>query len=266
MRKLAAIAGIIIATVLVLGVDLASAATIPSRTTGLPTSSNGASSMHLAWALDAQPTMKVSAVVTITQLPTVSRLYFWALQADFLDATGSRVGAAHLGLQWNPAHPGSTAVNFGGYNETTGGTTELTGDASKLPSKPGNANTRDFTWVAGRAYQLTISDAHDGWWTGSVTDMTTGTTTAVRKLHGGGVRLGRPTVWTESFAKCDDPSVAAAWSELSPRPAELLVIYQSFNDGGCTNTNASKDPTGGVVQRSNTRRTTVAYESLRLGW
>lgn len=264
MRKLAAVVGVIV-TVLILAIDPASAATTPARTTGLPTSSNGASSMHLTWPQSTRPTTKVSAIITIAKAPTVSRLYFWALQAEFLDAAGTTVGAAHLGLQWNPAHPGSTAVNFGGYTENSGGATELTGTESQLPSTPGNANTRDFAWVANRSYQLTISDAHDGWWTGSVTDMTTGTTTVIRQLHGGGVRLGRPTIWTESFAHCEDPSVAATWSQLSPRPTSLLVTYQSFDDGGCTNTNTNTQPSGGVVQRTNTRRTTVDYQTLRSG-
>src|ERR1700710_3128770 len=77
---------------------------------------NGVSSFHLWWqGLEGgAPLVEVAATLEVLRAPTANRLYFWALQASFLSSTGSH-GAAHIGLQWNPRHPGSTAVNWGGY-------------------------------------------------------------------------------------------------------------------------------------------------------
>ena len=84
------------------------------RTHGDPPSANGASSLHLRWDLDDRPGCReVSVTLEVLQPPTVDRLYFWALQADFATGDAGRrpAGGAHLGLQWHPQHPGSTAVN-----------------------------------------------------------------------------------------------------------------------------------------------------------
>ncbi len=64
--------------------------------------------------------------------PAVPRLYFWALQVSF--ASGPRLqGGAHLGLQWHPRYPGSTAVNFGGYGPAEGAPGCWRGRTSELP-------------------------------------------------------------------------------------------------------------------------------------
>ena len=202
------------------------------RTKGFPTSSNRASSMHLVWEPAPAPGLEVSAVREIVEPPVVPHLYFWALQASFVDR-GRRVGGAHLGLQWYDRHPGSTAVNWGGYRDGAG---ELAGDESVLPSATGNPNTRDFAWLPRRPYRLRISGDGDGWWSGEVTDLVTGDATVVRRLRGGGTALASPVVWSEVFARCDDPSVTVRWSELSPAPSALRTSYQSHADGGCANT------------------------------
>ncbi|HKX72170.1 MAG TPA: hypothetical protein VJM75_13115 [Acidimicrobiales bacterium] len=44
-----------------------------------------------------------------------SDLYFWALQASFIDSAERHCGGGHVGLQWRRHHPGSRAVNWGGY-------------------------------------------------------------------------------------------------------------------------------------------------------
>ncbi|HNE38225.1 MAG TPA: hypothetical protein PKZ82_17065, partial [Microthrixaceae bacterium] len=108
------------------------------RTHGDPPSANGASSLHLRWDLDDRPGCReVSVTLEVLQPPTVDRLYFWALQADFATGDAGRrpAGGAHLGLQWHPQHPGSTAVNWGGYRPGGG---ELSGTVSALPSALGN--------------------------------------------------------------------------------------------------------------------------------
>lgn len=265
MRKIAATVATVIIT-LVLATGDAGATTQNARTTGFPTSSNRASSMHLNWSEAPAPALSVSAVVTIPHAPESAHLYFWALQVDFLDTDGKTVGGAHLGLQWHPSYPGNTAVNFGGYAPTDKGhVVELAGDVSPLPSADGNPNTRDFAWSPGRSYRLTISGSGDGRWNGTVTDVATGATTMVRRLHGGGVHIGRPAVWTESFAPCGESGVTAVWSKLEPAPKSVYATYQSFENGGCTNTNAESTPDG-FAQQTNTTRVTAGYETLRFGW
>lgn len=222
-----------------------------ARTTGYPTSSNRASSMHLHWDPAPAPGLEVAATLEIVEPPAVAELYFWALQASFFER-GRRVGGAHLGLQLYRLHPGSTAVNWGGYRDGSG---ELDGEPSALPSATGNPNTRDFTWHARTPYRLRIRGDGDGWWTGSVTDLTTGTETVVRRLRGGGDALGTPIVWSEVFARCDDPSVVVRWSDLSPAPPRLRPTYQSHQDGGCANT-VSRPEGDGWEQVTNTDRQT----------
>ena len=220
------------------------------RTTGFPTSSNGASSLHLRWEPPPAPTRRVSAVLEVVEPPSVPHLYFWALQATFT-GHGRRIGGAHLGLQWYDRHPGSTAVNWGGYRDGAG---ELDGDASALPSATGNPNTRDFAWLPRREYRLTISGDGDGWWTGEVTDLETGEHTIVRRLHApGSAELTNAVVWSEVFARCDDPTVSVRWSQLDPAPARLHPTYQSHADGGCANTRSMPDGDGWLQLTNYTR-------------
>lgn len=189
-------------------------------------------------------------MLEIVEPPTVPHLYFWAVQVSFADR-GRRLGGAHLGLQWHDGHPGGTAVNWGGYRDGAG---ELKGEASLLPSATGNPNTRDYAWHPRREYRLRIHGDGDGWWTGEVTDLTTGVATIVRRLHGGGTALAAPMVWSEVFARCDDPSVTVRWSALSPSPSSLRTSYQSHADGGCANTRSRSDGDG-WLQITNTTRT-----------
>lgn len=269
------------------------------RRFGAPTSSNGASSLHLGWVLPAIGSggyRALSVTLEVIELPSVDRLYFWALQADFADGAGRgpvrRAGGAHLGLQWHPQHPGSTAVNWGGYGPDGA---ELSGSVSALPSALHNVNTRNFRWRPGSPYRLTISrvDGGDGGaggagtvgggagdgglgggrapgfgpdgfplWRGSVSDAD-GDTTVVRDLYAPGDRISGAIMWSEVFARCDHPSVGARWSDPVAvaldgsivRPDRLSVNYQSRADGGCTNTDSRADDIG-VVQWTNTERTT----------
>lgn len=232
------------------------------RDRGTPTSSNGASSMHLAWTID-NPVRTVRAILEIPAVPKVDALYFWALQATFRNADGSGFhGGAHLGLQWHPGHPGKTAVNWGGYNAQG---IELAGTASALPSATNNPNTRDYTWKPRRRYELVIKPSSGGW-AGVITDLATRQATTIRTLHAGGARLTDIAVWTECFAACDAPSVSARWSglEAAGRPAEIVTAtYQTYADGGCTNTNQSKSATT-ITQATKTRRTNDHGKVFRL--
>lgn len=236
------------------------------RTTGLPTSSNRASSFHLEWLWDgAEPHLvEVGATLTVIERPTVDRLHFWALQASFLEGAGPgrRRGGGHAGLQHHPRYPGGTAVNWGGYGSDG---RELDGSISPLPSALANPNTRDLAWEAGRPHRLSIQRGLEGW-AASVDDV------PIRQLHAGGDRLGSIMVWSEVFAACDDPSSAVRWSDLSGLTAEGAVVrpwavrtrYQSVADGGCSNTSSDPDGTGGVVQRTGVARTSPAGAVIRV--
>jgi hypothetical protein len=207
----------------------------------------------------------VSATLEVRLAPTVPRLYFWALQASFVEA-GRQGGAGHLGLQWHPQYPGSTAVNWGGYRSGGG---ELDGSRSLLAGTLGNVNTRDYAWAPGRRYRLAITPAPPELqpgggltaWRGSVTDLATGATTVVRELLAAGSRLGSPMVWSEVFARCDHPTVEVRWSDLEAltpdgrivRPASVGINYQVHADGGCANTSTAVVD-GVAVQRTNVDR------------
>ena len=206
--------------------------------------------MHVWWDVDGV-TDEVSATLEVVEPPTVPQLYFWALQATFVDDRSRRIGTAHLGLQWYAAHPGGTAVNWGGYRPNGAG--ELAGATpSRLSSATGNPNTRDFAWRDRTPYRLAIRA--DG--SGIVTDVIAGERTVVRRLAvEGATALVDPVVWSEVFAACDDPPTKVRWSALAPEPRRLHATYQSFEDGGCTNTNTTYDD-GAIPQCTNAERAT----------
>lgn len=245
-------------------------------TAGRPRSSNGASSLHLDWDIPEAPAddpwVAAEAVLEVRSPPEVLSLYFWALQASFADR-GRHGGAGHLGLQWYPAHPGSTAVNWGGYGADG---RELLGSASPLPSVTGNPNTRDFDWRVATPYRLRIerAEADDGRraWRGSVTDVVTGDETVVRDLWAPGAGLTSMVVWSEVFAACDAPGTEVHWSDLRLKSesgadhavSHVVVNYQAVADGGCVSTDARVDGHG-VSQLTGTTRTTPRAERLPVG-
>lgn len=237
---------------------------------GVPPSANGASSFHLFWHLEAtEPLVEVAAVLEVVRPPTVDRLYFWALQVSFLDGEADR-GAAHVGLQWNRNHPGGRAVNWGGY--ATGGGL-LAGSPSGLPSAPNDPNTRNYPWEPGQPYRLRVSAApgRPGHWRGEVTDLIAGRAAVIRDLDAGGDRLAHVVVWSEVFARCDDPQVSVRWSDLQAttiggqrlRPAQLSVGYQAAQAGGCDNTTVIAEPLG-VLQVTNAKRLVAPGSSIAL--
>jgi hypothetical protein len=238
-----------------------------ARVTGYPTSSNRASSLHLRWELPkgTGPVVAASVVLDVEQEPPVDDLYFWALQASFVDRAGRRHGGGHLGLQWHRPHPGSRAVNWGGYGASG---RELDGSGSALPSATGNPNTRDLWWEPGESRTLTIEradqadqadraeradgpDGERGGWAGSVDGV------RVRTLGAGGDRLDALMVWSEVFARCDAPPVAVRWSSFRATTADGEVVapvavhvnYQSHADGGCANTTSVLGAEPGTVRQ-----------------
>jgi hypothetical protein len=223
--------------------------------------------LHLRWHLPPGAGHLVEAAVTleVTQPPVVDHLYFWALQVGFTGA-----GAAHLGLQWNRAFPGFGAVNWGGY---AGDGSLLRGTESRLPSTPGDPNTRDYPWQPRRPYRLRVHSADDGLWRGEVTDVSTGVATTVRDLIAPSPFLTDVMVWSEVFARCDDPSVTARWSDFVAvdergnrfEPVALIANYQSRADGGCANTTSALDDQGRALQITNAERSAEGGAILELG-
>jgi len=236
------------------------------RTAGFPPSANGASSFHLQWDLPgAFRSVEVDLEVLVP--PAVPQLYFWALQVDFADDSGQHLGGAHLGLQWHPGHPGSTAVNWGGYDRRG---SVLAGSESALPSAVGNENTRDFAWRSGVPYRLRVEQGRDpGTWDG-VVESNDGTVTTIRTLDVPGSTCARGvTTWSEVFARCDAPGVAVRWSRVrattmdgaTVTPPSCATSFQRHEDGGCANTDSVADEVG-VLQMTSTPRTAVPGDRL----
>ncbi len=215
--------------------------------------------MHLIWDVPPEPLRSVAVTLRVLEPPTTPDLYFWALQASFLD-DGRRTGAAHLGLQHHAGYPGNTAANWGGYHENGG---ELGGQLL-LPSSLGNPNTCDFPWAAGIDYRLRVEPGPQGGWRGSVTDLDSGVEVVLRDLEGGGNALGAPMVWSEVFADCGGPPTSVLWTDptVETQSGYLFQVqaarlnYQRVESGGCSNTDSATHPDGGVVQRTTTVRET----------
>lgn len=235
---------------------MAAAAAQRQRVSGEPQSANGASSFHLLWEIPTVPLREVAATIEVLEPPQVRRLYFWALQVSFTSGTTLR-GGAHLGLQWNTRHPGATAANWGGYAPEGG---LLRGSASPLRSTPGDPNTRDYAWSPGTPYRLHVGLAPEQptagrAWRGTITNLTTGVETVVRDLYADAIHLTVPMVWSEVFARCEQPTVAVRWSDLVAIdasgkqivPTRARVNYQARRDGGCDNTSVIVDELG-VIQ------------------
>ena len=244
------------------------------RTSGEPKSGNGASSFHLWWEVPSgRRFTEIAATLEVFDEPTVDRLVFWALQVSFVNPGG---GGAHLGLQHNRRYPAASAANWGGYAPPDEGGL-LDGSVSPLPSTPNDPNTRDFPWLPQRPYRLVIARSPDAApvglfaWRGSIEDLHTGEIAVVRDLYSRGEYLGSPVVWTESFARCDHPSSAVRWSDLTATGEEgraipvsaVSVNYQARSAGGCDNTNVTVDGTG-WMQRPNTPRTVQSGTRLTL--
>lgn len=241
---------------------------LTGRTSGPPTSSNGASSFHLSWEVPPVPLAEVAATFEVLEPPTVSMLYFWALQVSFMDGPARR-GGAHFGLQYHPDYPNAGAVNWGGYQDSGG---EIDGSLSDLPSALNNGNTRSYGWEAEHRYRFRIFKSPERGWRGSITDLESGVETVVRDLWIEADSLVTPMVWSEVFAHCDHPSVAVRWSELDARTITgesfrtdaVRLNYQTYGDGGCANSDTSTDGIG-FVQRTASERLNPTGTRLTIG-
>jgi hypothetical protein len=224
---------------------------------------SGSTSFHCWWdglgatGSDADPIVEVQATLEVLQRPAAPRLYFWALQASFADAYRT-YGAAHIGLQWNPRHAASTAVNWGGYGDVADVRSVLAGSPSPLASTVDDRNTRDFPWAEGVPYRLRVSKAASGW-RGEITNVSTGVTSHIRDLFAGGDRLTGFVVWSELFCACTDPQVVVRWSDFAAATSSGVVrrpqsVRLTFPGGGCPNVDTVRTAEG-IVQVAGTPRT-----------
>jgi hypothetical protein len=225
---------------------------------------------HLWWqgVPTAEPIVACSIVLEVLQEPVVDRLYFWALQASFLDEFGMSHGSAHTGLQWNPRHPDHRAVNWGGYARAVDVGSVLDGTDSPLPGIPGDRNTRNYTWREGVPYRFTIHRGTVGW-ASTVTDLSTGDAVTIRELFAGGDRLGGFVVWSELFCQGSDPTTVVRWSQphvvtASGAIASPAGMQATFPGGDAwRRLNVVTDDVG-VLQVTDTRRTTPNMTVLPL--
>jgi hypothetical protein len=79
-------------------------------------------------------------------------------------------------------------------------------------------------------------------------------------------------VWSEVFARCDDPSVLVAWNDPGGidldgrpwRPSRAMVSYQQVDQGGCTNTDAYAEGSR-LYQRTSVPRQVGHGQALEWG-
>ena len=104
-----------------------------------------------------------------------------------------------------------------------------------------------------------------------MTNLSSSVSTVIRDLHPAGDRISGVTMWSEVFARCDDPSVAIRWSDAEALlntgsqvlPSGFRVNYQSHQDGGCANSDSSCDEVG-IVQRTTVQRDTLQGQVITL--
>ena len=216
-----------------------------------------ASSFHAGWTTDFDTDGLVKEVLVdlrILKEPTVTDIYFWALQASFYGATGllDPLAGCPTPLQWTEDHPDSKAVHFGVYDELDD---ILTGTESSFPSAPANDNTRGYGWVLGEVYTFRI------WISG--TDLVAASINGdlIRQLDVPGVTwLHAYAMWSEVFAECSAPGVVCSWSNfrvIDDTDAEFTedtfdLTYQVTD--GCPNTD-TYEYGNSVRQETNTTRT-----------
>jgi hypothetical protein len=225
---------------------------------------------HLWWqgVPTDEPVVACSVTLEVLQEPVVERLYFWALQASFTDASGRNYGAAHTGLQWNPRHPDHRAVNWGGYASAADVRSVLEGTDSALPGIPGDRNTRNYPWREGVPYRFTIRRGAQGW-AADVHDGATGETVRIRELFAEGDRLRSFVMWSELFCRGDDPTAVVRWSRpevetASGRRVPPKALQATFPGGEEWKRLDVVSDDVGVMQVTDTRRTARNMSILRV--
>lgn len=232
----------------------------------VPTSLVGGSSFYLTWSTEQDSLLdpatndlytRASAKITIPETPVVAETYFWGLQVDFFDATGTQLGEGRTGLQWAPGYPLSKAVNWGGTDMSL---VSFSGTVSDFPSELSNDNTRDYAWETNTEYTFEISSIGDGFWRATINGET------IRDLEvPDSAFIANPVFFSQVFAACDDPGHLVKWRDPYLYDASDTSYYfprssRSFQVvDGCANTESYTDEGYFVMETGVTR---VGVESL----
>ncbi len=239
------------------------------RDEGFPTSSNGASSMRVLGWPGGQSLRFRSASVVIT--PDVAGanallaqpmpdLQFMAMQVSFYRSSDNAyLGGAHAGIQINQNYPNNKAVNWGGGN--------LSGPVystnSDFANSGGDLGSWDGAWIPGVANVIVITEgAAPGVWDAFIATVTGPPVfEKIGELNiPGSDIMGDLVLFYESFSECEqDPMSVRYWSlEIdindgnggqpygTAYTGEMIANYQSYDNGGCTNTNIREDGSGGL--------------------
>lgn len=228
------------------------------RTSGPPTSTNGASSFHINWRPNYLTEGVTAVEVDFEPLAEPPNDVYWALAMSFGSNSSTFYGGGHLGLQRWGGYPNNHAVNWGGY---FWGGSELDGTTSTLPSALNNPHTFNYNWAVGNKYRLRVFSPSPGRWRGVVTDLFNGQTTVIRDLICSGHLMYHLSVWTESFCDCAQ-QVHCRWSRFMVERGSSVQIpitqfelyHQTYTDGGCTNTSTTVVGGSALEQKSATPR------------
>jgi len=202
---------------------------------------------------------------------------FWALQISTYalgqpdETNGRGVGGAHIGLSYGRG--AERGLSWTGYDERKLAAGKDWVDArldATLSRELAVADPEDefrhyrYPWREGEGFRIAVAPTpgRNGWWRGTVTDLSSGEKTVVCDLNAGGDSLGRVMVWSEVFAPCDARSASVIWSDLRGarldgsiyRPKIVRVNYQPYDAGGCGNTNVEVRPNGAFRQVTNAVR------------
>lgn len=233
--------------------------TIDTRTTGLPPT--GLSTQYLIWPATVAAELEITIEVT-TLGSEPNQAYFLAVP-DIIDSNGASLAQPPFGLHWNLQFPNGRAIYWGGVLKATGAV--LNGTTSTLPSSINSDSHRNYTWQNNRIYRYRIWSPTPGTWRGDITDTVTNSTSTVRDLSvPGSTQLRGAILAFQSYNTCQTP-IAARWKTLRFKlangtfstPTTVTVDYQTFLDGGCTNTNAVNDSGGVLVSTATTRTTPI---------
>ena len=239
----------------------------PERVTGPPTSATGSSTASIFWGgYPSLPNTYERVTVDFRLNTTIGSTdpFQFALQTEFLNASGAPIGSGRLALQHIPAESPTGAVNLSGLDVT--GTSVLPVTPSNLTAIPAVPDSFVMAWVPNRWYQLSIARLRTSVFQAEVTDMLSGQVITVGEINPpNGESLSGVINWGESFEDCDYQQVCFEWkdptlfSANSPTatPSTGLIDYLSYTAGGCSNTNTQKVGTG-LMQCFNAPRTNPA--------
>lgn len=240
----------------------------PTRTTGQPPSQNQASSQYLVFNPEYGAEITVNLEVIAT--PSQPRMINWLLQTDFTDYSDDLVGTGFFGFRYDPLFPNSRAVLASAASALDG--SDLLGPESALPSITGDPAVRNFNWTTNRKYLFRIYPYNESQWRFEVTDPTTSVTTVVRDISVPNAGLVRGAIlYTEAFVDCQIAS-SARWSNLQwmnveeddlITPTTAIAQYQTFSEGGCTNSNQTASG-GGITQATGVARTTAHNSTVTI--